>query len=248
MQSVQDIGPYQTLPLRGRVDLGLMAMTEYSASPIIGLFSVISSTFVGEVLPFCRKAVSVFYSPSRLGWERKDFTPLLRCSRYTLLQPLPTGPQETRWWGSHHSCRDAVGVFIYNTLWESLSRLQRCSRCLLLQHQATGPLVGSGLTTLSEMQSESSSTATADWTTLGESYPSAKTQSVSSSTTLAFWATLWGSLSRLQRCSRCLLQHQATGSLVGGGITTLAEMQSESSSTAPADWTTLGESYLSAKT
>ena len=38
-----------------------------SSSLAIRLFSVISKTFVGEVLSFCRKAVGVFYSPSQLG-------------------------------------------------------------------------------------------------------------------------------------------------------------------------------------
>ena len=36
----------------------------------IRLFCVISRTLVGEVLHLCRDAVSVFYSPSWLGWER----------------------------------------------------------------------------------------------------------------------------------------------------------------------------------
>ena len=33
----------------------------------IRLFSVISRTLIGGVLPLCREAVSVFYNPTRLG-------------------------------------------------------------------------------------------------------------------------------------------------------------------------------------
>ena len=66
------MGPYQVLPLRARVDLGAMAMKGYSTFPklqhswnlTIRLFSVISRTLVRGVLPLCRGAVSVFYSPS----------------------------------------------------------------------------------------------------------------------------------------------------------------------------------------
>ena len=36
------------------------------------LFSVISRTLVGGVLPLCREAVGVFYSPSWLGKRRMD--------------------------------------------------------------------------------------------------------------------------------------------------------------------------------
>ena len=40
----------------------------------IRLFSVISRTFVRErVLPLCRGAVNVFYSPSRLGKKNKEW-------------------------------------------------------------------------------------------------------------------------------------------------------------------------------
>ena len=35
----------------------------------IRFFNRISSTLVGWVLPFCRDAISVFYSPSRLSWR-----------------------------------------------------------------------------------------------------------------------------------------------------------------------------------
>ena len=48
------------LPLRAKVDLGVMAMKEYSAFPkALALFCVISKTFVEEVLPLSRDAVGV---------------------------------------------------------------------------------------------------------------------------------------------------------------------------------------------
>ena len=64
------------LPLRDRVDLGAMAMKGTLHSPklqhywnlTIRLFSFIFRTHVGGgVLPHCRGAVGVFYSPSRLS-------------------------------------------------------------------------------------------------------------------------------------------------------------------------------------
>ena len=56
------------------------------------MFSVISRTLVrGWVLPLCRGAVSVFYSPSRLGkLVGGGLTPLQRSSQ-CILQPQPTG-------------------------------------------------------------------------------------------------------------------------------------------------------------
>ncbi len=65
--------PYQVLPLWARVDLGAMALKEYSAFPkapgnlIIRLFSVISRTLVGGLFPRCRETVGIFCSPSRPG-------------------------------------------------------------------------------------------------------------------------------------------------------------------------------------
>ena len=66
---------YQVLPLRARVDLGVMAIKgtlhfpkfQYYRSLSIRLLNVISWTLVcgvGWVLPLCRDAVSVFYTPS----------------------------------------------------------------------------------------------------------------------------------------------------------------------------------------
>ena len=52
------------IPFRCRVD---GAIKGYSAFPTIRLFSVISRTLVGGVLPLCREVVGVFYSPSLLG-------------------------------------------------------------------------------------------------------------------------------------------------------------------------------------
>ena len=50
---------------------------------------------------------------------------------------------------------------------------------------------------------------------LGESYTSAEMHSVNSTASVD-WATRWGSLTRRQRCSRCILQPQPTGTLTGG--------------------------------
>ena len=66
------------LPLRAKVDLGAMAIKEYSDptkiqhywSLTIRLFIVSSRTHRWEVLLLCRGVVDVFYSPNRLG--KKD--------------------------------------------------------------------------------------------------------------------------------------------------------------------------------
>ena len=67
------IGPYQMLPRQARVDLGAMAMKELcipqdssitGTSPSDCLVSSPGHMFGGRVLPLCRGAVSVFYSPS----------------------------------------------------------------------------------------------------------------------------------------------------------------------------------------
>ena len=69
------IGPYKVLPLRAGVDLGVMAMKDYSAfAEAPGLLEPQHQTvlchirkFFAEELLLCRDAVSVFYSISRLG-------------------------------------------------------------------------------------------------------------------------------------------------------------------------------------
>ena len=48
-------------------------------------------TLVGRVLPLCRDAVDVFYSPSRQDPRWRSLTPLQRCS-WCILQSQPTGP------------------------------------------------------------------------------------------------------------------------------------------------------------
>ena len=64
------------LPLRARVDLGAMATKGYSAFPKAPallephhqiVHCHIQDTRWGGVLPLCREAAGVFYSPSRLG-------------------------------------------------------------------------------------------------------------------------------------------------------------------------------------
>ena len=68
--------PSQVLPLRIRVDLGVMAINWYTLhfpkvqpyrNLTIRLFIVIDGTLVGGILPLCRDTIDVFYSPSRLG-------------------------------------------------------------------------------------------------------------------------------------------------------------------------------------
>ena len=68
--------PYQVLPLRARVDQGVMAMKGYFTFPKAPALLEphhqivqchIQDTRWGGVFPLCKEAVSVFYSPSRLG-------------------------------------------------------------------------------------------------------------------------------------------------------------------------------------
>ena len=75
---IPQIGSYQVLQLWARVDLGAMVMKEYSAFPKVPSLPEPHSQIVhwhipdprlsnDGVLLFCREAVGVFYSPSRLG-------------------------------------------------------------------------------------------------------------------------------------------------------------------------------------
>ena len=67
---------------------------------------------LGGVLPFCRDAIHVFYSPGRLGNRTLvggSLTLLQRCNT-CILQPLPTRQQDTRW-GSLIPLQDARRVF-----------------------------------------------------------------------------------------------------------------------------------------
>ena len=75
--SIRPIGLYQVLPLRVRVNLETMAMKGHSnfpKAPSDGLVSYLGHLSWSEVgvLPFCRDAVGVFYSPNLLGWKLKD--------------------------------------------------------------------------------------------------------------------------------------------------------------------------------
>ena len=205
------------------------------------------------VLPLWSDAVGVSCNPSLLDLSLRSLTPLKRCSR-CILQLQPTGPlvgesypsgamqsvyaaTPAYWisrWGVLPLWSDAVGVSCNPSLLDlslrSLTPLKRCSRCIL-QLQPTGPLVG-------------------------ESYPSGAMQSVYAATP-AYWISRWGvlplwsdavgvccnpslldlslrSLTPLKRCSRCILQLQPTGPLVGESYPSGA-MQSVYSAT-PADW------------
>ena len=69
------VGPYQVLPFRARVDLRAIAVKGYSTFPKASalleshheIVCVISRTVVRVVLPLCREAAGVLYSPSRPG-------------------------------------------------------------------------------------------------------------------------------------------------------------------------------------
>ena len=64
------MGPYQVLPIQARVDLEAMTVKGYSAfpqTPAIRLYSVITRTLIGRVLPLCGDVAGVFCSPIRLG-------------------------------------------------------------------------------------------------------------------------------------------------------------------------------------
>ena len=63
------------LPFRARVDLGAMAMKKCSAFP--NCLVSYQGTRWGNVLPLCREAVGVFYSPSRLGRQYDDEVPVM---------------------------------------------------------------------------------------------------------------------------------------------------------------------------
>ena len=68
------IGPYQMLLLRVKMDLGPMVMKRYSIFPwslAIRLFNIILMTLDVGVLPLCRDAIGVFYSPTRLDSVRR---------------------------------------------------------------------------------------------------------------------------------------------------------------------------------
>ena len=73
----REIGPYQMLPVKARVDLGAIARKstlhslkhQHYWSLTIRLFSVISRHSL-EGLPFCRDKVGVFYRPSQCGLKK----------------------------------------------------------------------------------------------------------------------------------------------------------------------------------
>ena len=72
-------GSYQVLPFWARVDLKVMAMEGYSAFLKASALLETSSSgclvsypgySLGGVLPLCREAVDVFYSPSQMSHKR----------------------------------------------------------------------------------------------------------------------------------------------------------------------------------
>ena len=178
-----------------------------------------------SLLSICRNAV---YSTAPVDWTTRcgSLTPPQRCSR-CILQPQLTRPLIA---GDLPLCRDAVGVSyspswldhslsesypsaemqsVYSTAatdwtthWGSLTPVQRCSRCIL-QSQPTGPLVEGVLPLRRDAVGVFYSPSWLDHS-LQETYPCAEMQSVYP-TVPADWTTRWGSLTPLQRCSRCIL-------------------------------------------
>ena len=76
------------------------------------MFSVISRTLVGRVLPICREAVGVFCSPNRLGHMTlfRGVLPLCREAVGVFCSPNRLGHM-TLFRGVLPLCREAVGVF-----------------------------------------------------------------------------------------------------------------------------------------
>ena len=89
-----------------------MAIKGYSAFPktpthwslIIRLLSAISRTLVGGVLPLCRDAAGVFYSPSRLGHSFKIVHVINAVAIQHSTWPDLTQDLFLMWWATHN-CR-----------------------------------------------------------------------------------------------------------------------------------------------
>ena len=94
------------LPFRAKVDLGAMAMKGCSAfpkspkslEPHHQIFSLYQDTHWGT-LPLCRGAVSVFYSPSRLGnTTYTTFNQVIsNCSRGHIMQFFYMHSESIKW-------------------------------------------------------------------------------------------------------------------------------------------------------
>ena len=144
---------------------------------------------LGGVLALWRDAVDVFCSPYQLG--------------HLLGESYPSAEMQSAY---------SAALDDWTTRWGSLTYLQRCSRCIL-QPLTTRPLVGDPL----PLCKDAVGVFCSPWRlghSLGIPYLSAKMQSVYSAA-LDDWATRWGSLTSLQRRSRCILQPLTTRPLVG---------------------------------
>ena len=142
------------------------------------------------VLPFCRDAIGVFYSPSQLGHSSGE------------------SYHSAEMWSVYCTAPDE-----WATRWGSLTTLQRCNQCIVQPHP-TGPLVGGVLPLCRDVIGVFYSPRRMGHA-LGESYHSAEIQSVYC-TAPSNWATRRGSLTTLQRCNWCILQPQTNGPRVGG--------------------------------
>ena len=104
-------------------------MLQHYWSLTIALFSLISRTLVGGVIPLYREAVGVFYSRG-LGLCPLNHSTLVRGGYPSaeMLSVYSIAPAPAHWATGH-------------SLEEGLTPLQRCSRCIL-QSQPTSPFMG----------------------------------------------------------------------------------------------------------
>ena len=165
-------------------------LTSKTGGFAIRLFDVKTRTFFAGVSTLGRDAVGVFNSPGWLGHSLGESYPLAE-----MQSVYSTAPAD------------------WATGWGSLTPLQRCSRCIQ-QPRLIGPLAGGVLPPCRDAVGVFNSPG---WLghSPGESYPPAEMQSVYS-TAPADWATRLGSLTPLQRCSRCIQQPRLIGPLAGG--------------------------------
>ena len=153
-------------PLLVRVELRAMTMKEYSALLEPHHQIVLCHMQRGE--SYSSAEMQSVYSTDKATADRDigdslgEVLPPLRGYIQCILQPQPTGPQETHWEGPNSHYSDAVCVFYSHS------------------RQDHRRLIGRSLTPITRMHSVYSTVA-ADWVTehaLVGSYPSAELQSV----------------------------------------------------------------------
>ena len=185
------------------------------------MFSIISWTLVGGILPLYRDAVSVFYSSSWLGLRTLVAGIYLSAEMRLVYSTAPAH------WATEHSLGESILLQRcswcilqlqltgpQNTRWGNLTPLKRCSWCIL-QLQLTGPQnTRWGILPLCRdaVGVFYSSSRLGHRTLVGGIYPSAEFQ-LRYSAAPAGWATEHSLLEStlLKRCSWCILQLQLTG-------------------------------------